>query len=84
MENIGLIPCSGSHFSSKAVVYGRCLVMLPLTINETLKWLTSLAILMQNQSGGDVALGIAPLSPMLLGSQSLPVPPHRQPGIKQL
>ena len=66
MENIGTIPRSGSHLSSKAVVYGRCLVMLPLTINETLKWLTSLAILMQNQSGSDVALGIAPLYPKLL------------------
>ena len=66
MENIGTIPCSGSHLSSKVEVYGRCLVMLPLTINETLKWFTSLAILMQNQSGSDVALGIAPLSPKLL------------------
>ena len=37
----------GSPFSSKVVVCGHCLVTLSLTINETLKWLSSLPILMQ-------------------------------------
>ena len=37
----------GSPFSSKVVVCGHCLVNLSLTINETLKWLSSLPILMQ-------------------------------------
>ena len=40
----------GSPFSSKAVVCGHCtvsVVTLSLTINETLKWLSSLPILMQ-------------------------------------
>ena len=37
----------GSPFSSKVVVCGHCLVTLSLTINETLKWLLPLPILMQ-------------------------------------
>ena len=37
----------GSPFSSKVMACGHCLVTLPLTINETLKWLSSLPILMQ-------------------------------------
>ena len=37
----------GSPFSSKVVVCGQCLVTLSLTINETLKWLSLLLILMQ-------------------------------------
>ena len=37
----------GSPFSSKVVVCGHCLVTLSLTVNETLKWLSSLPILMQ-------------------------------------
>ena len=37
----------GSPFSSEAVVWGRCLVTLSLTINETFKWLSSLPTLMQ-------------------------------------
>ena len=37
----------GSLFSSKVVVCGYCLVTLSLTINETLKWLSSLPTLMQ-------------------------------------
>ena len=36
----------GSPFSSKVVVCGHCLVTLSLTIIETLKWLSSLPILM--------------------------------------
>ena len=39
--------CFGSTFSSKFVVCGHCLVTLSLTINETLNWLSSLPILMQ-------------------------------------
>ena len=34
----------GSPFSPKVVVSGHCLVTLSLTINETLKWLSSLLI----------------------------------------
>ena len=37
----------GSPFSSKGVVCGHGLVTLSPTINETLKWLSSLPILMQ-------------------------------------
>ena len=37
----------GSPFSSKVVVCGHGFVTLPLTINETLKWFSSLPILMQ-------------------------------------
>ena len=37
----------GSPFSSKVVICGHCLVTLSLTINVTLKWLSSLPILMQ-------------------------------------
>ena len=37
----------GSPFSSKVVICGHGLVTLSLTINETLKWLSSLPTLMQ-------------------------------------
>ena len=37
----------GFPFSSKVVVCGHCLVTLSLTINETVKWLSSPPILMQ-------------------------------------
>ena len=37
----------GCPFYSKVVVCGHCLMTLSLTINETLKWLSSLLILMQ-------------------------------------
>ena len=41
-------------FSSKIVVCGHCLVtVLPFTMNEALKWLTSLPILRYNQFGDD-------------------------------
>ena len=47
-KGVGSIPSFGSPFSSKNVIYGLCLVTLPCTIiNETLKWLTSLPILMR-------------------------------------
>ena len=39
--------CFGAPFSSKVAVCGHCLVTLSLTINETLKWLSSLPTLMQ-------------------------------------
>ena len=38
--------CFGSPFSSEVVVCGHCLVTLSFTINETLKWLSSLPVLM--------------------------------------
>ena len=37
----------GSPLSSEVVVCGHCLVTLSLTVNETLKWLSSLPFLMQ-------------------------------------
>ena len=46
-KQVGL-PGFGSLFSSKIVIYGHCLVTLPCTINETVKWLTLLPILMRN------------------------------------
>ena len=45
-KDLGSIPLLLS-FSSEVVVYGHGLVTLSLTINETLKWLSSLPILMQ-------------------------------------
>ena len=43
-KDAGSTPRFGSHFSlKKKVIYGHCLVTLPCTINETLKWLASLA-----------------------------------------
>ena len=44
LKDTGSIPRFGSPFSSKIFIYGHCsLVTLPCTINETVKWLTSLA-----------------------------------------
>ena len=40
-------------FSSRTVVYDRCLVTLPLIINEALQGLTPLPILVKNHSGDD-------------------------------
>ena len=42
--------CFGLPFSAKAVVHGH--YTGPLTMNETLNWLTQLPILMQTHSGG--------------------------------
>ena len=54
-------PRFGSRLSSKVVVCGHCLVTLSLTINQTLKWLSSLPVLMHNHSGGDSgAIGVPP------------------------
>ena len=50
-EALGEVPrfesALGSPFSSKVEVCGHCLVTLFLTIYDTLKWLSSLPILMQ-------------------------------------
>ena len=43
MDDVSVIPHFGSHLSSRVVIYGCCLVICLLTINETLKWLLSLA-----------------------------------------
>ena len=54
-DGVGSIPLFGSIFSSKVEICGHRLVTLPLTINETFKWLSSLPILVQNRSsGGDM------------------------------
>ena len=50
--DIGSILRFGSPFSSKVVTYGFSVVTSPLTINETLKWISPQPILMQNHSGG--------------------------------
>ena len=43
-----LVQCPASALlSSQVVVYGHSLAALPITMNETLKWLSSLPILMQ-------------------------------------
>ena len=47
LKDAGLTPCLGSPFSSKIMIYGHCLATFPCTVNETLKWLTSLPILMR-------------------------------------
>ena len=46
-KGLSLIPFQLSLLFKKVVVCGHCLVTLPLAINETLKWLSSLPILMQ-------------------------------------
>ena len=54
----------GSPLSSKVAAYGHCIVTLPLTMNETLKWLSSL---LRSHSGGDsVALGISSSQSVIL------------------
>ena len=40
----GSTPRFGSPFSSKIVMYEHCFVTLPCTINETVKWPTTLPI----------------------------------------
>ena len=45
-KDAGLTPRFGSPLSSKIVICGHCFATLPSTINETVKWLTSLPILM--------------------------------------
>ena len=46
-SSIYLTHCTCSSHSPSYASYGHCLVTLPCTINETLKWTTSLPILMQ-------------------------------------
>ena len=73
----------GCPLSSNVVVRGHCLTILSSTINETVKWLSSLSIFIKNHSGGDsVALGRVPLFSHLLGSRSPAVPLRKQHGVK--
>ena len=76
----------GCPFSAEVVACGHSLVTLPLTVNETLKRLSSLPILMHgNRSGGDgVGLGTVYVFPHLLGSRSPPVPLRRQLGVRHV
>ena len=46
-KDLGSIPLRLPFLFKKVVVCGQCLVILSLTINETLKWLSSLLILTQ-------------------------------------
>ena len=46
-KDLGSIPLRLSFLFKKVVVCGHCLVTLSLAVNETLKWLSSLPILMQ-------------------------------------
>ena len=74
-----------SPLSPKVVVCGHCLATLSLTINETLKWLSQLLILMQEPFWWwRVALGIASLFPNLLGSLSPPISLKRQLKVNQV
>ena len=41
-DDISSIPCFGSPFSSDLVIYGHCLVTLPLAMDGTLRWLSSI------------------------------------------
>ena len=46
-KDFGSIPLRLSFLFKRVVVYGHCLLTLSLTIKETLKWLSSLPVLMQ-------------------------------------
>ena len=46
-KGLGVIPLLLSFLFKKVVVCGHCLVTLSLIINETLKWISSLPILIQ-------------------------------------
>ena len=46
-KDLGSIPLRFSLLFKKVVVCGHCVVTVSLTINKTLKWLSSLSILMQ-------------------------------------
>ena len=46
-KDLGSTPLRLSFLFKEVVVCGHCLVTLSLTINETLKWLSSLPVLMQ-------------------------------------
>ena len=47
-KGLGSIPLRLSFLFEKVVVCGHCLVTLSFTINELLKWISSLPILMQD------------------------------------
>ena len=54
-----------SPLSSNVVVCGHCPVTLSVTVNDTVRWFTSLPIWMQNHSGGDsVCWNNSPLPPL--------------------
>ena len=57
----------GSPLSSEVVVCGHCLETLSLTINETLKWLSSLGS-RSHSDGASAALAIVSFLPHLLRS----------------
>ena len=63
----------GSPLSSNVVVCGHCLVTLSITINETLKWLSSLPILTQE------SFWWLQYSDRYIISLSLPPPPCHLP-----
>ena len=68
----------GSPFSSKIVVCGHCLVTLSLTVNETLKWLSSLPILMQESFWVVVTVSLATWGTI---SEASPPPPYPLPAL---
>ena len=77
--------CVSSPLLKRVVVCGHCLVRLSLTINATLKCLSSLPILRQESFWWwqcSVRYHSVSLFPHLLGSRSLPVPRQRQIGVK--
>ena len=49
-KDAGLTPRFGSPPSSKIVIYGLCLMTLPCTINERLKWLTLVPAFLMRKS----------------------------------
>ena len=57
-KGLGSIPLRLSFLFKKVVVCGHCLVTLSITINETLKWLSSLPILMPESLWRTVLTGI--------------------------
>ena len=78
-RDVGSNPLRLSFLFKGVVVCGHCLLTSSLTINETLKWLSPLPILLQNHCGGDSgALVTASLFPHLLGSRTPPGPLRRQ------
>ena len=66
--------------------FGDNLEILPLTINKTLKWLSSLPTLMQIivMVTVYIVLGRVCLFPHLLGCRSPPLPLRRQLGVKRI
>ena len=67
-RDLGSNPLRLSFLFKKVVVCGHCLVTLSLTINETLKWLSSLPILLQWWQYSDryIISPFPPFSPSLI------------------